>query len=244
VKSQSSSLQTGKQSTIWSPRNLYWLIPRLVLALFVAGITLPRVYGQGISVVSAASYQPTISPGSFASLFGNNLATQTTTGTPAGDGTYPKQLGGVTVTVGGAAADLVVVSPTQINFVVPFVSQYGTLSVIVSLGAQTLATTSVMVSPTAPAIFTTDSTGKGFGAILNGVDFSAPPFNLTTQVSGTSENTIVAVYGTGFRFAGGAAVSTQSGDVSSHVTAVVSNSSGKTWTLPVLYAGPGMPVRP
>ncbi len=42
-------------------------------------------------------------------------------GNPAADGTYPKALGGITVTAGGAAADLFLISPTQINFVVPLI---------------------------------------------------------------------------------------------------------------------------
>jgi len=189
------------------------------------------------TVVSAASYQSVIAPGSLASFFGSDLAPRTITGTPAANGTYPKQLGGTTVTVGGAAADLVTVGPNQINFVVPFVAQYGTLSVVVAWGAQTVATSSVTVSPTAPAIFTTNANGTGYGAILNAIDFTQPPFALTTPV-GSSTNTIVAVYGTGFRFAGGAIVSNESGDVSNHVTASVSNATGKTWTLSVLYAGP------
>jgi len=239
VKSQSCSLQIRKFAAIYRSRKLRCLIPRTVLAILVAGITLPHVYGQSISVVSAASYQPTVAPGSLASIFGSNLAPQTITGAPGANGSYPKQLDGVTVTVGGAAADLVVVSPTQINFVVPFSNQYGTLSLVVALGAQTVAASSVTVSPTAPAIFTTNASGTGFGAILNGIDFTQPPFTLTTQTSaGGSTNTIVAVYGTGFRFAGGAAVSNQSGDVSAHITAIASNPMGKTWTLPVLYAGP------
>jgi uncharacterized protein (TIGR03437 family) len=192
-----------------------------------------------VSVVSAANYQPVIAPGSIATVFGSNLATQTMAGTPGADGTYAKQLEGITVTVGGAAADVFFVSPTQINFVVPAVAQYGSLNVVVASGAQTVATSTVTVSPTAPAIFTTDASGKGFGAILNALDFSSPPFALTTKTTdGLQITTIVAVFGTGFRFAGGTAVTNQSGDVSSHVTAIAANAAGKTWTLPVLYAGP------
>ena len=218
-----------------SPRyaraSMIWLIA--ALCVIVRPITAQT------SVVSGASYQSVVAPGSIASLFGSNFSTETIVGTQGANGNYPKQLGGITVTVGGAAADVFLVSPSQVNFVVPMVAQYGSLNVVVASGAQTVATATATVSPTAPAIFTTDASGKGFGAILNGIDFSQPPFTLTTLTSsGVQTNTIVAVYGTGFRFSGGTPVSTQPDDVSSHVTAVASNSSGKTWNLPVLYAGP------
>jgi hypothetical protein len=210
-----------------------------VPAVFVVFATsVPRLVAQ-TAVVSAASYQDTIAPGSLATVFGSNLAQQTVTSSPAADGSYPKQLGGTTVTVGGTDADLYYVSPSQINFVVPLVSQYGSLNVVVGSGAQTTATCTAKVAPTAPAVFTTDASGTGFGAILNAIDFTQPPFNLTTVTQAAGQvTTIVAVFGTGFRFAGGTAVSSQSGDVSGHVTAQVSNPSGITWTLPVSYAGP------
>ncbi|MGP8244996.1 MAG: putative Ig domain-containing protein [Bryobacteraceae bacterium] len=208
-----------------------------MLAVFFVFMT--HCLAAQTTVVSAASYQSTVSPGSLATLFGSNLALQTAAGTPGTDGSYPKQLNGTTVTVGGAAADLVFVSPTQISFVVPLIGQYGALNVVVASGAQTITTCTATVKPTAPAVFTMDATGSGFGAILNAIDFTQPPFNLTTQTqAGGPTTTIVAVYGTGFRFAGGTAVSTQSGDVSSHISASVSNGSGTTWALPVLYAGP------
>ena len=206
--------------------------------LLALAASAPRLAAQ-TTVVSAASYQGTVAPGSLATIFGSNLAIETVAGSPGTDGSYPKQLSGTTVTVGGAAADLVFVSPTQINFVVPVASQSGSLGVVVASGAQTTATVTATVAPTAPAVFTSDGGGTGFGAILNAIDFTRPPFSLATATPGGGQaTTIIAVYGTGFRFAGGMAAANQSGDVSSHVTAQVSNPGGTTWTLPVLYAGP------
>ena len=202
----------------------------------------PSTGGSGVAQVaveSAASYQQIIAPGSLASLFGAGLAPSLQLATLTANGTYPKQLGNLSVTVGGAGADLIMVSPTQINFVVPAVAQYGSLNVVVADGLQTIATGTVTVAPTAPALFTTDSSGKGFGAILNAVNFTPAPFTLqTTTQTGGEINTIVAVYGTGFRFAGGTPISASPGDVSPHVVALLSSSTGNTWQLPVLYAGP------
>jgi uncharacterized protein (TIGR03437 family) len=192
-----------------------------------------------VKVASAANFRPVVAPGSFASLFGTGLASEVIVASAGSDGQYPRQLGGLTVTVGGAAADLAMVSPNQINFVVPFISQYGVINVVVTDGSQTIATSTVTVSPTAPAVFTTDASGNGFGAILNAIDFTQAPFALkTTTPGGANIDTIVAIYGTGFRFAGAASVSANSGDASSHVLATAASSSGKIWDLSVLYAGP------
>jgi len=70
--------------------------------------------------------------------------------------------------------DLVMFRPSQINFVVPLTAPYGTVNVSVADGLQTIAAGTASVSPTAPAVFTTNASGTGFGAILDGVDFSAP----------------------------------------------------------------------
>ena len=202
-------------------------------------VLLAPAAGAQVTVVSGASFQPVVAPGSFASLFGSGLAPSVVVGSPGADGIYPKQLGGLTVTVGGAAADLVMVSPSQINFVVPLTVPFGTVNVFVADGLQTIAVGTASISPTAPALFTTDASGKGFGAILNGIDFSGAPFSLTTSVSGGGQvGTVIAAYGTGFRFAGGSSVSAQPGDVSLHVTASASTATGRAWSLPVLYAGP------
>lgn len=237
---QPSALWSQSANTGGAVRKIQNLLERVVRGWLLACIafSFPLAVGQ-TTVVSAASYQPVVSPGSIATLFGSNLAPQTASGVPGSGGNYPKQVAGVTVTVGGAAADLFFVSPTQINFVVPVVAQFGTLSVVVAVGAQTTATCTVVVAPTAPAIFTTDAAGTGFGSILNGYTFSSAPFTLTTPTATNSQtSTILAVYGTGFRYAGGAMVGSAPGDVSSHVTAVVTSSSGSSWNLPVLYAGP------
>jgi uncharacterized protein (TIGR03437 family) len=62
-----------------------------------------------------------VAPGQLISLFGDNLGlgNAIAAGPPA-NGNFPILLGGVTVTVNGAPAPLLYVSPQQINFQVPF----------------------------------------------------------------------------------------------------------------------------
>jgi beta-glucosidase len=70
-------------------------------------------------VVNGASYLGAISPGSLAALFGKNLSDGVhTTRNP--DGSFPTSAAGVTVSVNGVNAPLIYVSPTQINFQVPW----------------------------------------------------------------------------------------------------------------------------
>ncbi len=72
------------------------------------------------SVANAASYLGTLAPGALAVLFGNNLADSTYTDVTDSNGNFLTSVGNVTVTVGGTLAPLTYVSPTQINFQVPW----------------------------------------------------------------------------------------------------------------------------
>ena len=72
-------------------------------------------------IVNAASYVGAISPGSLAVVYGNNLADgQHLIPTPGTGESFPTTVAGVTVSVHGVNAALVYVSPTQINFQVPW----------------------------------------------------------------------------------------------------------------------------
>lgn len=75
-------------------------------------------------VVNAGSYLGAISPGSFAVMYGNNLTTATQSPLNP-DGSFPRTAAGVTVTVNGVAAALAYLSPTQINFQVPWEASPG-----------------------------------------------------------------------------------------------------------------------
>jgi len=69
-------------------------------------------------VVNAASYLGDLAPGGLATLYGSNLADapQVVTASP----NFPTSAAGVSVSVNGVAAPLIYVSPTQINFQVPW----------------------------------------------------------------------------------------------------------------------------
>jgi len=73
------------------------------------------------SVVNAASYLGAISPGSLATVSGMQLADAVhTIFAPAAGQSFPTSTASVSVSVNGVAAPLIYVSPTQINFQVPW----------------------------------------------------------------------------------------------------------------------------
>jgi len=70
-------------------------------------------------VVNVASYLGAISPGGLAAVYGNNLADGVHS-LQKPDGSFPTSAAGVTVSVNGVNAPLIYISPTQINFQVPW----------------------------------------------------------------------------------------------------------------------------
>jgi uncharacterized protein (TIGR03437 family) len=164
---------------------------------------------NGASFFSPDSTKPETNPiagGSLASIFGTVLADSAATSTRAD---LDFELNGVSVTIGGIAAQLIYVSPLQINFVVPdgvlpadavefTVNNKG----VVSKGK-------VKVLDAQPGIFTTMQNGKGAGAVscqlvLKDADgntisntYPAPP----CEISADKKEGYLLLFGTGFRYA-------------------------------------------
>jgi len=108
----------------------------------------PAISANG--VVNAASYQPQVSPGALASVFGIAFGSATTTAKAP----WPTSAGVVTVTVNGQAAPLYYVSPGQINFQVPWETAVGTASVVVTVSGGASNTVQVPVVAAGPGLFT------------------------------------------------------------------------------------------
>lgn len=122
-------------------------------------------------VTNAASFQPQISPGALASVFGTGLSDSTYKAAPP----YPTSLGasslggaGVGVSVNGRAAPVFFASPAQINFQVPWETAIGTASVNVSVAGAVSNPVSVPVVSAGPGLFV-----SGTSAIVqNAADYS------------------------------------------------------------------------
>ena len=114
---------------------------------------------------NAASFAPPLSPGALASVFGTGFGT--TTLQP--DAPLPASVAGVSVTINGKAAPIYFLSPTQINFQVPWSSPTtGTASVVVSVAGGNSNTVAVPVSSAGPGLFYL----PGGNAIVQNQDFS------------------------------------------------------------------------
>lgn len=113
--------------------------------------TLPTVSTNG--VVNAASFAPRISPGALATVFGSNFAL-----TNAGAQTpLPTSVESVSVSVNGQLAPVLYVTPSQVNFQVPWETALGpaTVTVAVNGGASNAVTVNVLGA--APGLFSTSS---------------------------------------------------------------------------------------
>jgi uncharacterized protein (TIGR03437 family) len=196
-----------------------------------------RYYGviSGPSGVQSAAAPLGIAQGGLASLFGQNLATAPA---QAPSLPLPDTLGGVTLTVTDAAgaqrrAQLLYVSPGQVNFLVPDNAAPGPATFTV--GTQSFT---APVQTVAPALFSMSGTGSGVAAALAvaaqagnpQLQSPVPVFQCQAQtctsvpiVLGVDQPVYVSFYGTGIR-----------NRTSLANVAVTVNGTA----LPVLYAGP------
>ncbi len=135
-------------------------------------------------VVNSADFAPAISQGALASIAGVNLASVKVTGTVP----LPLSLADVTVTVNGVIAPILYVSPTLINFQVPWQTQPGTATVQMTVNGVSAAPVTVTVGNAAPGIF---SLGGGIAAIENANS------SINTPGNPAKINSQIAVYLTG-----------------------------------------------
>jgi uncharacterized protein (TIGR03437 family) len=143
----------------------------------------PAVNGGG--VVNAASFQSAISRGQLISIFGTNLSV----GGPysAGSIPLPTQLpfAGDEVKLGATSIPLIYVSAQQINAQIPMdMPDSGPQSLTATLGGRISTIENITLSPTSPAVFTTNQSGQGDGAILQ-TDFSAVDANHPARAGDT-----------------------------------------------------------
>ena len=169
-------------------------------AIYFIDVTLtttsPPVIG---AVVSAASLQPTISPGEVISIFGYSLGAPLLAASPDNRGLYPTEFGMTMVTIGGVPAPVLFNNTSQINAVVPYsVAGQKTAPVVVwrfkgSVYEQYWLPFTVPVADTSPGIFTLTQNGSGQGAILN--DGTTVTVNGPTNPA--PKGSIVTLFGTG-----------------------------------------------
>src|SRR5690348_693320 len=125
---------------------------------------------QDLRIVNAASLsEVSVAPGTIVTIFGKQL----TRGVAAAEDakTPPTTLGGVTVTIGGKAAALFYVSPTQINAVVDAATPAGNDTVTVDSEHGTQTGTLKVAADAPIGLFSRFGSGTRDGAILNARTF-------------------------------------------------------------------------
>ena len=145
-------------SSVTFPQDMLVDYVRVYQAATITAIT-PVITPGG--VVNGASYLGEISPGSLASVYGTSLADAVHLPLKP-DGSFPTSAAGVTVSVGGLNAPLIYVSPTQINFQVPWETAPG-------LAVPVKVTWNNVDSNVEPVTVTTASPAFFLSEFVNGV---------------------------------------------------------------------------
>ncbi len=156
-----------------------------------------------VNTVSAASYGFNAAPDSLVSLFGTGLGVGIN---KANNLPLPKSLGGTIVTVNGGAADLLYVSPTQINYILPGNLSPGTATVEVKTNGVLVGKGTVTIDNVAPGLFTITADGRGVPAghaTFDGVTLKSlfnPDSTARVIEAGTAQRpNYLVLFGTGFR---------------------------------------------
>ncbi len=154
----------------------------------------PTLIFQG-GAVSAASFAVSPTPlasGSLMSVFGLGIAGN---GGAAARVPLPRSLGGVSVTIGGVPAPLLVAAAgaqDQINLQIPFeLEGVAQADVVVNNNGVLSTAETISLGPAVPALFTFSQTGAGAGAILH-ANFSA-----VNSGSPAAAGEVVLLYATG-----------------------------------------------
>jgi uncharacterized protein (TIGR03437 family) len=149
------------------------------------------------AVVSGASFQPGIVPGSWVTLRGTNLAPTTDTWDKAiVNGNLPTSLDGVGVSIGGKPAYVYFISPEQINVLAPDVG-LGSMPVTVTTSGGTSPAVTATAQQVQPAFFLwvgkyTVATRQDFSLAVKDGTF-AP-----TKTVAAKPGDVIILWGTGF----------------------------------------------
>ncbi len=120
-----------------------------------------------------------IARGSLAVARGEALASTSEYAARSGDGSFPKSLGSTSVLVQGIAAEVLFVSPTQVNFVVPEEAPPGLTEISIGNADEFISRTTVNLVSAAPGVFTITGDGTGEGCILNADTLATAPLDPT-----------------------------------------------------------------
>jgi uncharacterized protein (TIGR03437 family) len=178
-------------------------------AIFTAGSAgeckAPVVSSGGIVSASAFGEFTSVAPGSWIEIYGSNLAADTRSWTGA-DFTginAPTSLDGTLVTIGGQAAFVDYISPTQVNALIPSNVPTGTQQLTLTAPGGTTASVNLTVNPVEPGLLAPPNFNIG-GTQYVVAQFADGTYALSTgAIAGLTSRPAVAgdilvIYGIGF----------------------------------------------
>jgi uncharacterized protein (TIGR03437 family) len=183
---------------LWAVVSLSWL----ALANPLASDPPVKPAAGALVTVNAASYAPQLAPGAIAALFGARLTEQAQI---AESVPLPTELNGLGVRLidgqGSVfSAPLFFISPGQINYLVPDQIALGEARIFVIQKAELVAQGTLLITNSAPALFTFTANGKGVPAALTTID--GETFQVVTASPGAARRPhYLLLFGTGFRYA-------------------------------------------
>lgn len=190
------------------------------------------------TVISASAYGgfSSLAPATWMEIYGANLAnvaSQTWASTDFNGNAAPTGLGGTTVTIGGQAAFIDYVSPTQVNAQVPSTVAPGSQRVVVTTPGGTSAAFNITVNATepgllAPAVFNISGNQYVVALLPDNITFILPAgVNAGVPTARAKPGDTIILYGVGF------------GPVTPVIVAgqIVSQSNQLSGTVQVLFNG-------
>lgn len=163
-----------------------FLVPGLLWAQ--AELTFPS-YSAASIAHAAANVSGFYAANTLVSIYGTNLALSTVALRAADvvGGTLPSVLGGVRVLVDNRFADVIFVSPRQVNFLIPTSLGVSSTTIVLLNNGRAGATISVELAESAPGLFETD----GYVIATHG---NGP---LVTEAAPATHGEVLVLYATG-----------------------------------------------
>ena len=167
----------------------------------VLAVDSPAIAASG--VVNAANFRNVVSPGSWATILGQNFARLDPSGRTwrpeeIVDGLLPTSLEGVSVRIDGKPAPIYFVSPGQLNVQVPHDVTPGPVSVEVS-GPTGESRTTAVIRQFAPGLFTFgERRGRVYAAAVGAEGTPLAPADLIPGARPARTGEVILLFGTGF----------------------------------------------
>lgn len=164
----------------------------------LAGGTGPRISSGGLT--SGATFAAGAAPNTWISVFGSALATTTQNWNPstANGALLPTNVGGTEVYVGGVRAAISYVSPTQVNALVPAITDRGWVPVEIRANGQPSEAGYLWIADRAPAFFAYPSQGGKYPAAQHANADPVGPSGLLPGARPAKALETIVLYGTGF----------------------------------------------